>query len=320
MRKLIPSVLLAGLAMVTAWKPSRFYLMSFLFPFLSKHHTVGRILGIKYVKDTEWKTTRKESHIYMTGLFVKLFTRFTGMPVILSHETRKALMVLQTERARFIAMEQYFTPEALRTITNLEEFETWLSRIILIETNRVFELMTPDQLTQCMARVETLRLMVKCLMGKSWEGLKLMWKRRDDLKWLSSFLRTIPEEKRLLVFVPQLTIISNFSQMLISNPGLKSLEPHHFLEPTSAFFTMIHSGQMTLVSRSKDESNYPTNLAFGPIGFQCPGNIYTFKFIKTILTTLQSCEIRLSGTPKYSGTRFVTLENPREIMMSVTRK
>jgi len=313
---ILTASLLAG---VCLWKPSRFYIMSAMFPFLHKHQRLGRLLGIKYVKDTEWRTNRTESQIYMRGVFVYLFTRFTGMPVVLSPSTRKALMGLQTELARLIDMEPYFRPNILKKLTTLAEFESWLSSIVLYETNRVFNIMDYDQLSQCMLRVETLRTMVKCLMGRSWEGIKLMWTHRDEIKWLSAFLKTIPEEKRLLVFVPQLTLISNFSHMLIANPGLVDLEPHHFLEPTSSFFTMISHGDMTLVSRSKDTSNYPTNLAFGPIGFQCPGNIYTFKFIKTILEILKTCTITIEGTPKYTGTRFATLANPDELRMSIVR-
>lgn len=304
-------------ALPLLYKPTRHYMMSFFLPFFAKHRTMGGLLGIKYKKDAEWKTDRKESKIYMTGLFIKLFTRFTGMPVVLSDPTRKALMILQNERARNINMKPYFHNDELKQIGTLEQFESWLSKIILIETNRVFEIMSREDLEALSLRVETLRSVVKCLMGKSGEGIKLMWKKREELKWLSAFLKTIPEEKRLLVFVPQLTIISNFSQMLISNPGLKDLEPHHFLEPTSTFFVMVNHGSLTIVSRSKDTTNYPTNLAFGPKGFQCPGNIYTFKFIKTILETLQECKITISGTPRYEGKRFVTLVNPEELHMTI---
>ncbi len=74
------------------------------------------------------------------------------------------------------------------------------------------------------------------------------------------------------------------------------------------------------VSRNKDYTNSPENKAFGPVGFQCPGNKYTFKFIHSILTFLQKYNITIEGTPVYKGKRFEYIANKNEIIIQFDPK
>jgi len=313
------------------WSPSRFYILSFMFPFLHRHRWLGRLLGIDYEDDQRWSTTRHVTRLYMSGLFVWLFTKFTGMPVTLSDVTRKALMNLQMKRAKDIDLKPYFNNEDLVTVTTLAQFETWLAKIVLLETNRVFEVFDRETLEIVHGHVELLRSIVKCLMGQPCVGIWLFFQYRHELIQLSCILHSICEEKRLLVIVPQLTIISNFSHMIL-NPlshttiattfindkvDLSSLQPHNFLELTSAFFVLVHNGTLTLVDRHKDTTNTPNNLAFGPKGFQCPGNMYTFKFIHSILCVLQTCDIRLTGSIQITQSRFVTIQGKDQLKMRI---
>lgn len=70
------------------------------------------------------------------------------------------------------------------------------------------------------------------------------------------------------------------------------------------------------VDRHPDNSNYATNRAFGPLGFQCPGNSFTIKFIVSILSFLQALDITVHGEAKWAGGRFPHIANKQDIMLT----
>jgi hypothetical protein len=308
--------LLILLIVMFLYKPFRHYILSFFFSWLYRHPTISKLVGIDFKVDTEWSTNRQDTQLYMSGIFIKLFTIFTGMNVVLTDKTRKSLMDLQALYAKNLNMGQYFNEENMLKLKNLEDFD-------------IFDRETLELVD---SYIELLRSLLKCLMGSPIKGIKLFIQHRDQFIMLSKILKLIPEEKRLLVFVPQLTLVSNFTHMLIKccnvplNVGtyevnciadLSKIEPHSFLELTSEYFVLTHKGNLTFVTRHKDTSNYPTNLAFGPKGCQCPGNIFTFKFIASILQQLQRCQIHLNGNVEIEGSRFLSLKNPRNVGINV---
>lgn len=294
-------------------KTYRWYLLSYIFPLLNYNSNIGTILGIRYEDDTKWTTNRNQSKIYMTGMFIKMFTTFTGMDLILDNTTRKEFMRLQAKKSDNINISKYFNELYGKTI-KVTEFEDFLAEKILIESNEVFEIIDKESEQKIIKHMQILRKIINSLTGNRLLGIYYFVVYYKDVKELSNILKSAPKYKRLLLFVPQLTLINNFTQMIISNDGnISDIEPYHFLEPISKFMVVNNNGQLVFVKRNFDKTNFPTNRAFGPKGLQCPGSIYTFKFINSILNSLKEFNISINGKPLYSNGRFKYIMNKNSI-------
>ena len=294
----------------------RHYLLSFFFPLLFKHPKIGKFLGIRYEDDLTWTTNRKESHVFMTGIFIKLFTSFTGMDVILTDESRKKFIRLQADLGNKINIQKYLSTLDGKVLT-LQEFENFLSDSILKETNDVFEIVSPQCEKLLLKKLRIVQTIVNFLVGDRVYGIYYFIKNFKEIMDISKILKSVPEHKRLLLFVPQLTLVNNFGKMLITHNGdMSEIEPYDFLEPVSKFMVIKAHNDLVLVSRSFDKSNTPSNKAFGPKGLQCPGNIYTFKFIRSILEPLQKFDITVEGKPKFRTGRFNGIINKNDIVLN----
>ena len=300
---------------ITLWvyKPMRFYILSFFFEWLYHHKYIGRFLGISYKNDKDWKTTRNETYVYMSGLFVKSFTYFTGMEVILTDKTRKDFMTLQAQCARNIKMDEYFKKIENKTLT-AAEFEDFLSESVLVETNRVFNILSKDKEHKLLKHILIVKHIINGLTGEMWNGLKsAFWNFRSVIE-ISLILRSVPEYQRILLFVPQLTLINNFSMMLAETRGnMSRIQPYEFVDAKVKFSVFVTDGRLVLLERVRDMANNEINRSFGPRDVQCPGNIYTIRFIKSILAFLQSFNITVAGTPILRGERFTNLINKNDV-------
>lgn len=223
-------------------RPFRYYCLSFCFTQLYPRRSLSRWLGIRYEDDRTWKTNRQETRIYMPGLAVQAFTWFSGMDVELSADVRKQFMHIQSVHAKDISMERYFDQVVGQTMS-MDRFEAFLSDSILLETNRVFQIVDADTEAKLQQDVAVLRTIVNTLVGSPWESLKLGVRQFSRVRQLSRRLQSVPEHQRLLLFVPQLTLITNFSKMLLKTRGnTEGVEPHFFLEPVSSFFVVETNG------------------------------------------------------------------------------
>ncbi len=138
--KLVLMLIIGVIILSVIYKPLRFYIFSFFFPYLYENRSLSNLLGIKYADDRTFKPERSNTQIYLKGVFAELFKTFiTGMPIITPIETRKELMALQGQFAKNITMEHYFEKINKKTM-DLCEFEDYLSECILKETNRVFDI------------------------------------------------------------------------------------------------------------------------------------------------------------------------------------
>jgi hypothetical protein len=310
----------------TFYKRFRFYCLSYVFSTLYSRPCVARVLGIERNTVFKYSGTRKYSRIYSDGIFVKLLKLITGMDLRLSDKTRNEMMRLQRQHSREINMEPYFDTINDKKMTLLE-FEYFLSRILLIETNRIYQVFTKEQNDELIQYSVVIFEVLNGLSGGMIDGFRLMLSNILTLFKISRILKLAPEEKRIMVFGPQLSLVTNFSKMIMRNTGdLSKLEPWNFLDLQTKFFVfeehpdnyMKH--QLVFLDRSTDRSNTIDNKAFGAGRIICPGNKLTIDYIASILRFLQKFSIEINGDAVFEGVRFKNISNKKDIMISFMQK
>lgn len=318
----VSTFLMLGILAFQFHLPFRFYVLSYFLNWLYNHPETATKLGIRYENDETWKTNRKETEIFFTGIFAKVLMKFTGLPFLLPDDLRKNFETLQAVKASEISMKPYFDEIAGKTLT-IEEFEHFLSRSILKETNRVFEILDPATEDELMKHILIVRGIVDSLTGSVYNGFWLMISNMRTAFVISRILKSVEQKKRLLLHIPQLALINNFSKMILRNPpdetgiiDISKIEPCDFLEPLSKFFTAIHDNQMVFVHRHMDRRNSSSNRAFGPTGYQCPGNVYSINFIRSTIDFLKSFDIYVEGQAKYRLGRFKNIVNKKDIKVT----
>lgn len=291
----------------------RFYLLSFFSTYLYDHPRVGKMLGIRYEDDRFWKTNRKSSRVYMEGLFLWMFQKWTGIGLTLEDHTRKAFMKMQPRQSRLLDMKPYFRTLLGKRLSVLE-FEHFLARAILAETNRVFQIVPDETAAQVMEHIKLIREVVAELTGDHRKGAWIMLNNIGVLRKVSAILKTVEPHKRLLLYTPQLTLIDNFSRMMVRDGGaMQCVNVSDFLSPFTRYSTFIVDGQLTFVSRHGDDENTHLNKAFGPRGLQCPAAVYSVAFIRGILELLQSLHITTEGKARVQGSVFKNIVNKEEV-------
>ena len=300
--------------------PTRFYIYSFFFPWLYDHPTISKFLGIRY-EDNTWKTNRVESRVYLSGMTVWILTRFMGMDFILEDHTRKIFEGLQMKKSKLINMERYLDELDGKSFT-IVEFEDFLSKNVIKETNRLFEILGDDDCDWLVVHSKVLRTVFNSVTNNVFEGIKMALYNWKSMINMCILLRSVPEEKRILLIGPQLSLIHNFTKMIMNKNGdMSNVEPYDFLEPLSKFF-VAHtinpdgSAQLVFLDRIFDKRNTTNNKAFGPNGLQCPAALYTFKFIQDVIKFLKLLTIEIDGKPVYKIGRFKDIVNKDEIMLS----
>ena len=291
----------------------RYYILSYFFDYLYTHPKAAAFVGITYRDDRTWTTSRKETYIYTSGFFIEMFKLFSGMNIVLPDKVRKDLISLQTLHAKNIDMTRYFRKIDGKTIS-LDTFEEFLSKAIMVETNRVFSLVDKTTEKELVELIKVLRGIITVLRGDFFNGLYVFFTNIRSVFRLSSIIRSLDGHLRFLVFVPQLALLDNFSKMLLARKGdMNGLEPHDFLEAVAKFSIFHSDGKIVFMHRTKDTTNNALNKSFGPTGVRCPGNIYTFNFIKSILEFLQSLIIEIDGEAVWKGGRFKYISNKNDI-------
>lgn len=256
----------------------------------------------------------------MSGFFVKFFVKFTGVEIVLPDETRKEFMKLQQFNAKNISMKPYFSQIENKTLS-VDEFENFLSYSVLAETNRVFQILDEKIEKELLSHILILKNIVNGLTGGMINGFGMFVKHFKSIYRISQIIRSVPKHKRLLLYVPQLTLINNFGMMLAINKGdMSKIQPYEFLDARVKFSAFINKDKIVLVERIKDtKNNNEVNRAFGPKSVTCPGNIYTMKFIKSILAFLQSFSIKVEGDAIFEGDRFTNLMNKDKVIVTFTK-
>lgn len=306
----------------------RFYWLSFALPYLYDRPRLSQFFGIRYEDDKTWKTTRKLSRVYIPGIIAQLLRIFIGMDFVLPDDVRKKFEFLQSVHAKKMDMKPYFEQLLGKTIT-LQEFEDFLSRNVIEETNRVFEVIPKSQCDWLVLHSKALKTIVSALTIDIWDGVKTAVRNFHHVIKMSEILRGAPEFTRILLIAPQLALIHNFSKMIVNKRGnMSEVQPYDFLNPVSRFFvaeTIVEEGtpteyiQLVFVNREFDRTNNTNNRAFGPYGLQCPGALYTFKFIQDVTRFLQALDIKVEGTPIVKGRRFANIVNKDKIFLTFNK-
>ena len=321
-------VLLGIFALTLAYKPARYYVLSYffsqLYTVLYNRPRIAQFLGIRYVNVEEWKTDRKNTRIFSMGIFVKLLKLITGMDLRVSKQTINSMMGLQRQHSRQLNMERYFDEITNKSI-NLVEFEHFLSRVLLIETNNVYRIVTPEQEKILLDNIVIVFEVLNGLSGGMVDGIGQMLKYWRELYAVSRVLRCLPEAQRLLIFGPQLSLVTNFTKMIVRKKGIiKDLQPCDFLDLLTKFFVFDtwENGYHELVfakRENRDMRNTIDNKAFGAGKVMCPGARMTIDYIQSILSFLQSFDITFEGEPVIEGGRFKNITNKDRVKVLFTR-
>jgi hypothetical protein len=313
------ALLCSVLLIVIFIKPVRYYLMSYGFPWLYRNKKIAKFFGIRFESDLEWTTNRKDTRIFMSGLFATFFTMFTGMQIETNPDTRRELMYLQGSFGRNITMEPYFNEIDGQTLT-LSEFEDFLSKCLLVETNRVFLILDKEREQYFLKHIKIVRDIVNGLTGGTNNSIRAMIANFRSVYEISKIMKSVSEAKRMLLFVPHLSLIDGFSKMLIkTNGNMSLLQPSDFFQLTSKFFVLLNHDNLVFVERHEDKSNNGTNRAFGVKGFSCPGSLYVIKFIKSIFEFLKAMDITVDGQAVISDKRFHNIMNKNQIKITFRR-
>lgn len=312
------------------YKPFRFYCLSYFFNWLYSHPKVSNFFGIEYKNDTEWMTNRIESRVYFSGIFVELLKYLTGIEFILPEGLRQQFVKEQVKHAKNIDISKYFY-EICGKKLSIREFEYFLSKSILKESNRVFDIIDEKTEIEFLKHITIARTVMDSLIGSVPKGFYTLLTNIWSAVQIFRILRSAPMHKRLFLHIPQLALINNFSKMIVRDKpdknrivNLDCIEPYHFLEPLSKYFVAVNNGNLVFVNRTYDKQNNAVNRAFGPKGtsksLRCPGNVYSFNFIKSVLSFLQSFEIKVDGEPKYKFGRFKSIINKDNIFVTFNKK
>ncbi len=313
------------LILLLLYAPTRFYIFSYYFSQLYDNVKISTFFGIRYVDVNTWRTDRTKSRIYSSGIFVKLLRLITGMNLRVSNDTMNGLIQLQNKYSKEMDMEPYFQEIDGKAIT-LQDFEYFLSRALLLETNKLFKILNEKQLGILLKHITIIFDVLNGLSGGMTDGFLMMIKYSKQLYEVSKVLKELPEPERLIVFGPQLSLVTNFTKMIWRKREIfDHLEPHDFLDLLTKFFVFEswESGHQELIFArrdTRDMSNTPLNKAFGPTGVVCPGARMTMHYIKSILSFLQTFNITFTGDAIIEGNRFKNITNKDKVYVQFIKK
>jgi hypothetical protein len=201
-----------------------------------------------------------------------------------------------------------------------------------VETNRLYNVFPKELEEQLTQHSIVVFEVLNGLSGGMIEGFKLMFLHAKTLYKISKILKTAPEPERLLIFGPQLSLVTNFSKMIMrckeEGKSFDSLEPNDFLNLRTKFFVFEEHNEkfnspvhrLVFLDRRKDDSDGISNKAFGPSYIACPGAKMTIDYIKSILSFLQKFDIEVVGDAIYEGVRFKNIANKRDLKIKFTLK
>jgi hypothetical protein len=306
-------------------KRFRYYCLSYVFSDLYNNERVANLLGIQFDDVFKYEGSRKFSRIYSDGVFVKILELITGMNLRVSDKTRFELIRLQREHSREINMEKYLDQLDGKKMTALE-FEYFISKVLLIETNRIYNVFDQEKLDVLIKYSIVVFETLNALSGGMIDGFYYMFKNIRPLYEISKVLKSAPEAKRLIVFGPELSLVTNYTKMLMRNKNFDLLNTWNFLDLQTAFFVLeeyhdnFKNHKLVFLKRSTDHSNGMQNKAFGPKFVACPGNRITIDYINSILNFFQKFEVIIEGDAVWEGVRFRNIVNKRNIHFSFKRK
>ena len=280
--------------LIIAYKPFRFYVLSFFFDWLFEHPKVAKLMNIKIVDDLEFKENQMESHVFMTGLFVGLFTIFTGVNTALTPETIYKLHKIQNDNNKKFDTTKY-NNEIMNTTMSLYEFESWLSDISLKETNRYFDIVNNDIETKLVDNNQLIR-MIGNLINKNKTSIWNIFINLKKIINISCILRQIPMYMRLFLFVPQITMIDT-----------QNIDIGFDNESNTKYLVMMQNDDLIFVKKYKNDSVMSAD-KISP------------KLHESIVNSLNKFDIKIVGVPEYATGKSGHITNKHNIYLTFGKK
>lgn len=301
-------------------KSIRFYIFSWFFVFLNDNEKIGKLLGIKYVNDNEISVFRKDTQMYFPGINVKLIEYFFLLNIVLDFTTHKNFVKLQFSMANNINFDNYFLNIKDKTMT-LDEFEDYLSKMLLLEINSFIKVLTDEELIFFYNNNKIIRSLLNGILMTNGSYYYELIKNVRSLLAFRSILKKIPEEYRTFYIVPHLTMINKLMEMIVyKNGDFTDLQFYEFLISSSKFYNIIHKNDLYFIRRTIDKKNNHTNTGFGVKGHQCPAAFFVTNIFKKIINLFKNYKIEIIGQIKYdSQKRFLkNVVNKNEILLKFT--
>lgn len=298
-------------------KSIRFYIFSWFFVFLNDNEKIGKLLGIKYVNDSEISVFRKDTKIYFPGITIKLIEYFFSLKIVLDFTTHKNFIKLQFNMANNINFDNYFLNIKDKTMI-FDQFEDYLSKMLLFEINSFIKVLTDEELIFFYNNNKIIRTLLNGITISNRNYYYELIKNVRTLLIFRSILKKIPEEYRTFYIVPQLTMINKLMEMILyKNGDFTDLQLYEFLISSSKFYTIIHKNDLYFVRRTIDKTNSYTNTGFGVKGHQCPAAFFVTNIFNKIIDLFKNYKIEIIGEVKYDGQkRFLkNVVNKNEISL-----
>lgn len=301
-------------------KSIRFYIFSWFFVFLNDNEKIGKLLGIKYVNDSEISVFRKDTQIYFPGITMKLIEYFFSLKIVLDFTTHKNFIKLQFNMANNVNFDNYFLNIKDKTMI-FDHFEDYLSKMLLFETNSFIKVLTDEELIFFYNNNKIIRTLLNGITISNRNYYYELIKNIRTLLIFRSILKKIPEEYRTFYIVPQLTMINKLMEMILyKNGDFTDLQLYEFLISSSKFYTIIHKNDLYFIRRTIDKKNNHTNTGFGVKGHQCPAAFFVTNIFNKIIDLFKNYKIEIIGEVKYDGQkRFLkNVVNKNEISLKFT--
>lgn len=301
----------------------KFYIFSYFFDYLSTHENIGNFLGIRYANDYEFEAKRKDIKVYIPFLFSIIMKYIFGFDSRLDHKTFKNFSNLQFNIKNKFNLEPFFTSLISKELT-LEQFEEQFSIYIFNETNKITNIFSEIEAKKFLKSITFLKNTMRSFNGNFFPVIFNLIFKLDEVLNMINVLKSISSEHKILLIVPQLSLIDKFTKYIINTNGnFENFNISSFLrsdQNSVLYLVTIYKNEMLIIKTNYDSTNSYTNKVFGIKGFQCPANQFVYQIIDQKKEFFKTLKIEISGNIKYDTNKFKRIINGQEIKLLFLNK
>jgi len=282
--------------------------------FFYYHPTLGKFLGIRYLRSDQWSTNRDESRVAIANAFNILY-HVTGTKFKFGDRNHISIFKKrQQSYSRSLNLSTHFVKLAGKRLS-LDELEEVLVKVWTDELSATYGIAVNTQ------RFAHLILMFRKLLsvftGDIFSGLKYLFSNFSDFRELRSILITMPFDEQLIMTVPFLTTVDSsiFNFTAIPEPVKQFNELFH-VTPVEYIPIDNKFGQVILFI-VPNAANHPGNTVFGAQGMICPGNTVTSMLMKSVADVKRRLRPQVEGKLKLIGHGpLKQITNPQDIFVT----
>ncbi len=283
---------------ITGYSISRefkFYILSFFFGIFYNYPNLCKIVGIKRVKDYEWKAKTTETEIYLSGIIPRMIFWLLNIEFSKIRETRKNFIKIQNNHNNNYMIDKYLDQYEIKNCS-IDEFRIIITNCIIRELNDKFNIVDKENEAQLLNDSIFLMNLFEGVTGNFMTSLVFFMKNIIKLLKIRKSLGKIPDALKVFILIPPLTLSHNiWTTIILNHNNLSELQEHDFLFLDSRYFCVRSSDELVMVERHSCDKNTPQNTVFGPIGFQCPANNLSFKIFKSFINYLKNKRVHVTG-------------------------